>query len=403
MEETKEICIDPSLLSCPICNRRFNEKKHIPRVLPCLHVTCEKCLHVNLRGKSIDCPSCRMYHKLPSADVRGYPMDNNRRSMREFFRIKMKSHRLRCKNCSDGEKPIHLCKVCVELLYSKCSDIHLHKRNQATNQHRVVHLRELRAIGFDIFKRNVSHPTTKKYDLTFFCNNADCHEPICDACAVSKHRVDEGHVHCSIEEAYKEKKILFINSIKTFSEQIKDICEIEKDLQDKIDNAKALMEGTCREIDTYFDNLISHLNEKREKLKRQTKNTIGLLNEMRMKRDERSTFVNFVDHMLDNGGETDLLLVSKLLTERTDQLKKQNFWQKSADKLGIYFKQYVTEEELRNFINNISGIKSISVSSENSTITLSNCPIGIKSCVATIVLRDHYGTPQMNCRDDMSP
>ena len=51
-------------LTCPICMDVFQE----PRVLPCHHVFCFKCLDKLLEVKgvgSFDCPKCRRKHGIP--------------------------------------------------------------------------------------------------------------------------------------------------------------------------------------------------------------------------------------------------------------------------------------------------------------------------------------------------
>ena len=45
-------------LTCPICQEHFKE----PRVLPCLHYYCKKCiadLIARARGRPFNCPECR--------------------------------------------------------------------------------------------------------------------------------------------------------------------------------------------------------------------------------------------------------------------------------------------------------------------------------------------------------
>ena len=46
-------------LTCPVCQEHFTE----PRVLPCLHYYCKKCIADlitrALRGRPFNCPECR--------------------------------------------------------------------------------------------------------------------------------------------------------------------------------------------------------------------------------------------------------------------------------------------------------------------------------------------------------
>ena len=44
--------------NCPVCQEPFSTEDHIPRLLPCTHTTCDKCLNELVREKSVICPQC---------------------------------------------------------------------------------------------------------------------------------------------------------------------------------------------------------------------------------------------------------------------------------------------------------------------------------------------------------
>ena len=55
------------ILACQICLEDFEESgEQIPRLLPCTHTLCEKCLKQLIkptnRGNSVECPECRKKH-----------------------------------------------------------------------------------------------------------------------------------------------------------------------------------------------------------------------------------------------------------------------------------------------------------------------------------------------------
>ena len=46
-----------SFLACQICFEDFEESgDHVPRLLPCTHTLCEKCLKQLVQGASVECP-----------------------------------------------------------------------------------------------------------------------------------------------------------------------------------------------------------------------------------------------------------------------------------------------------------------------------------------------------------
>ena len=63
------------LLDCQICMEDFEESgEHTPRLLPCTHTLCEKCLQQIIRDKSIQCPECRAVHTADNNE-RSFPLN----------------------------------------------------------------------------------------------------------------------------------------------------------------------------------------------------------------------------------------------------------------------------------------------------------------------------------------
>ena len=63
------------LTNCPVCFDEYTETgDHIPKILPCSHSLCEKCLEVLIRNNKIDCPECRVKHEATSR-TRTFPQN----------------------------------------------------------------------------------------------------------------------------------------------------------------------------------------------------------------------------------------------------------------------------------------------------------------------------------------
>ena len=57
--------VEDHLTSCPLCFEDYEEVgKHVPRILPCLHTMCERCMKDLLKRRvhSVICPECRKQH-----------------------------------------------------------------------------------------------------------------------------------------------------------------------------------------------------------------------------------------------------------------------------------------------------------------------------------------------------
>ena len=57
------------VLDCPVCLRAFNQ----PRLLPCGHTLCVRCITPLVRGSKLSCPECRKPHKVPVGGVENFP------------------------------------------------------------------------------------------------------------------------------------------------------------------------------------------------------------------------------------------------------------------------------------------------------------------------------------------
>ena len=51
-------------LTCPVCFEEFVENgDHVPRLLPCSHSLCHKCIGQWIRDNKLECPTCRVKHE----------------------------------------------------------------------------------------------------------------------------------------------------------------------------------------------------------------------------------------------------------------------------------------------------------------------------------------------------
>ena len=67
--------VGEELTNCPVCFEVYEETDdRMPRILPCHHTFCEKCLKQILKKKSLFCPECRIKHPAPGG-TRTYPQN----------------------------------------------------------------------------------------------------------------------------------------------------------------------------------------------------------------------------------------------------------------------------------------------------------------------------------------
>ena len=113
-------------IECPVCYETFDIERTIPRLLPCTHTVCEKCLSELLRGQVIICPQCRKKHKAESG-ANGFPQNkyivkllSNKAEFSGKFDVCQKHGRDLSLYCKDCKKEI--CQVCL-IQHHKSHDV----------------------------------------------------------------------------------------------------------------------------------------------------------------------------------------------------------------------------------------------------------------------------------------
>ena len=124
--------VPASNLICSICFDLFSD----PRVLPCLHIYCLKCLQglVNKEKSDLSCPQCRAKHEIPKRDVANYLCDLSILPELEAAKATIEKESKMCGLCTSHEVAVGYCQDCGEYLCSYCQDVHKKMKIFATHK-----------------------------------------------------------------------------------------------------------------------------------------------------------------------------------------------------------------------------------------------------------------------------
>ena len=112
-----------------------DEGEHTPRILPCSHTLCQKCIHHMLRRDTLECPECRVVHAAEN-DVLSFPQN-----------------KYICANITKG-RVIPTAPLAPPVSeYDSCAE---HER-----------------------------------DLSLYCKGAKCQKPVCEICLINEHRTHD--------------------------------------------------------------------------------------------------------------------------------------------------------------------------------------------------------------------
>jgi len=173
------------ITECPICTEVYTD----PRVLPCVHTYCLKCIEAWSKdkqpGDEVACPLCRKQFTLTSNGVSDLPKNfivNNFLQMRELSSVESKTSP--CEVCSGGEVASVYCVECQQKLCQACGGHH--KKIKTTASHEMIKLGE----EVDVETMSDKLPSSKcsKHtgdQLRIYC--LECKVAICSMCYIESH------------------------------------------------------------------------------------------------------------------------------------------------------------------------------------------------------------------------
>ena len=270
------------MTECSICTEVFTD----PRVLPCIHTFCLKCLqHYGKDGHpgySLPCPLCRKEFTIPDDGLSGIQKNF---FMEKLLHVRKLSARqeaqqnIPCDVCSSDEasasetvKPASM--YCLQCQQNYCEQCSLcHSKMKSNYGHTQVEIAKKSAandqveIGAGSKPEEMSIPSGNTCDqhkgkqVEVFCQ--DCQVAVCLKCVVTSHR----NHHCSAMEAASEdlRKQILSDSNKIFDLWKKTgelLPRLEKKKNDVIKHLASIED----EINTEADKRIAAIQQDKGKL-----------------------------------------------------------------------------------------------------------------------------------------
>ncbi|KAM6933602.1 tripartite motif-containing protein 3-like isoform 2-T2 [Xenentodon cancila] len=275
--------IDKQFLVCSICLDRY----HNPKVLPCLHTFCEKCLqnYIPPQSLTLSCPVCRQTSILPEKGVAA--LQNN------FFITNLMEVLQRDPECSRPEA----CNV-------------LESANTATTC------------------QSLSCPNHEGKVMEFYCES--CETAMCLECTEGEHRE---HVTVPLRDVLEQHKSALKNQLDTVRNRLPQLTaaidlvnEISKQLTERKNEA-------VTEISNTFDELEKALRQRKTALITEVENICSTkqkvlqaqLTSLLQGKENIQSSCNFTEHALSHGSATEVLLVQKQMGERVSALARHSF------------------------------------------------------------------------------
>ncbi|XP_064430985.1 transcription intermediary factor 1-alpha isoform X3 [Mirounga angustirostris] len=269
--------------TCAVCHQ--NIQSRAPKLLPCLHSFCQRCLPAPQRYLMLPAPMLGSAETPPPVPAPGSPVSGSspfatqvgvircpvcsqecaERHIIDNFFVKdttevpsstvEKSNQV-CTSCEDNAEANGFCVECVEWLCKTC--IRAHQRVKFTKDHTVRQKEEVspEAVGVTS-QRPVFCPFHKKEQLKLYCET--CDKLTCRDCQLLEHKE---HRYQFIEEAFQNQKVIIDTLITKLMEKTKYIKFTGNQIQNRIIEVNQNQKQVEQDIKVAIFTLMVEINKK---------------------------------------------------------------------------------------------------------------------------------------------
>ncbi|GAA6100953.1 E3 ubiquitin-protein ligase TRIM33 isoform X1 [Tachysurus ichikawai] len=311
--------------TCAVCKQSLQSRECEPKLLPCLHSFCLKCIPQPERQISVGvagphgqdthivnvmrCTVCYQDYKQIDMVDNYFVKDTTEASSTSTE----KSMQV-CTSCEDNASAIGFCVECGEWLCKTC--IEAHQRVKFTKDHTIrkkedVSQESVSASG----QRTVFCPIHKQETLKLFCET--CDKLTCRDCQLLEHKE---HRYQFLEEAFENQKGIIETFMAKLHEKRNFVQFSASQVQNRLKEASETHKKVEHEIKIAVFTLINEINKKGKSLLQQLESvtkerTVKLLNQQR----DISSLAQQILHVLrfthwaiSNGSSTALLYSKRL-------------------------------------------------------------------------------------------
>ena len=255
-----------SEITCGICQEHYTE----PKILPCLHYYCKKCiLKLALRkqpGKSFHCPECRCEATLPEGGVDSLKTAFFANRLKSKVTTLQRAHgkvEVKCELCT-ASPPVAeaFCRQCARFICKEC--VLIHTKIQTFVSHEVASLEDLKHGQAKPIA--VKEPPTSKCEVheePFIIYCYDCSCLICQHCTLKDHL---GHNYEFTKKAAPGTKAKLLEDLKPLKNLQDQVVKAEKNICATTLEIEAQKQASINSLHTSFKELHNILERREQEL-----------------------------------------------------------------------------------------------------------------------------------------
>ncbi|XP_077979973.1 tripartite motif-containing protein 2-like [Glandiceps talaboti] len=318
--------IGEDFLCCTVCFEQFTT----PKILPCLHNFCEKCLVSIVKRKgSLVCPTCSTPCRLTDLGVAGLTTNFFMNNLIEIFEQRKAmsgSGSIKCEVCKENTAT-QRCEDCPQFSCDKCVEIH--QSFPPLRSHRIMSIDEFKSGAKSatptpiqpVERCSVHHDN----QIKFYCDT--CHVAVCMECTIVDHRVPD-HKHRYIQQVADEYKTELAQLIEEMKKKERDVdrqkvtavqrrTELRNQLKAEEQKVKMKAEIFINKIRKEEKRLIDELNRQYTS---KMKSADVDVDELELNHGNIKSTCSYIETLMHHGSHVQLLTTKKEALHRIKEL-----------------------------------------------------------------------------------
>jgi len=316
------------ITECPICTEVYTD----PRVLPCVHTCCLKCIEAWSKdkqpGDEVACPQCRKEFTLSSNGLGDLPKNffvTNLLQMKELSSVESKTSP--CEACSgDEESESEVRNVasvyCVECQMKICHICErAHRAFKSSRSHKIVEIGDKDALSQSMPPSYCDQHDDKSIEIYCF----DCKLAICMMCYIELHNNHKCSDINKVQDDFGKQMISDVDNIAAgvdkCREMLEDLEKEKKNFEEEITNKEIEISERTEElkqmIDVHKEKLMNELSSVKQK---RMKDIESLREEIERQLLSMESYKKYVDEVRQKGTACDIARAASSLHDRADEL-----------------------------------------------------------------------------------
>lgn len=250
-------------ITCAICREIYVE----PKVLPCCHYYCKKCVYnIALRtglDQPFPCPECRADTKLPHNSVDCLPTAFFIRRIQDLHSKLQQAQNVKaggkCGMCTAGSHATAYCQQCSQSICEKCRESH--QRMKIFGDHVVTSLDNTTNKGAVVRESALVSCEEHEQSMSLYC--FDCSGFICRDCTIKDHF---NHNHEFIGKAASQVRENLDLDLKPLHSLVTELCNVTEEICAAKTQVESHNTSVTGKVENSFNQLLAIIEDHKENL-----------------------------------------------------------------------------------------------------------------------------------------